>query len=316
MKKKVVWAVISLSLMVSTQVAMAEEVGFGGDLLLGGVWEKGKPSQLDAEDSDKTISSINTRSDSESDLNFYVGGELRYTFANEDTTIFLSNIRHNDYALSTGVQHSFGDLGTLTAALVYDTREVWKDPYRVGVRRSDTDEVSYGMAFDYSDVFGTGFFIASDIAVVEVDDDLIGKKEKALQRDGFKGSIGAGYEVFLNEHTTVVSSFTYSRHDLDGKANSSNEYGVALDVIWNVDHLTVEASAGFSKTKYFGSHPLYNRKRDATSFDISAMVSYYEPLGIPQTSIYSFVGYSKVNENIDFFDSDKLVAGTGIGYHF
>lgn len=316
MEKKVVWAALSLSFMISTQAAMAEEVGFGGDLLLGGVWEKGKPSQLDAEDSDKIISSINNKSDSESDLNLYVGGELRYTFANEDTTMFLSDIRYDDYALSTGVQHSFGDLGTLTAALVYDTREVWKDPYRVGARRSDTDEVSFGMAFDYSHVLGTGFFITSDIAAVEVDNDLIGKKVKALQRDGYKGSIGAGYEIFLNEHTTVVPSFTYTREDLDGKANSSNDYGVELDVIWNYDRLTVEASAGFSKTKYFGSHPLYNRKRDATSFDISAMVSYYEPLGIPQTSVYSFVGYSRKNENIDFFDSDKLVAGAGIGYHF
>ncbi len=316
MEKKVVWAALSLSFMVSAQVAMAEEIGFGGDLILGGVWESGKPSQLDADDSDKTIASINSKSDSESDLDFYLGGELRYTFANEDTTLFLSNVRHDDYALSTGVQHSLGELGTFSAAVVYDTKEVWKDPYRVGARRSKTDEVSYGMTFDYSNVLGTGFFIATDIATVEVDDDLIGKKEKALQRDGLKGSIGAGYEVFLGEYTTVIPSFTYTRYDLDGKANSSNEYGVALDVIWSFDDLTVEASAGFSKTKYFGSHPLYDRTRDATTFEVSALVSYYEPFGIQQTSVYSFVGYSKVNENIDFFDSDKLVAGAGIGYHF
>ena len=316
MDTKVVWAALSLSFMISAQVAMAEEVGFGGDLLLGGVWERGKPSQLDAEEGDRAISNINTRSDSESDLNLYAGGELRYTFANENTTMFLSDLRHNDYALSTGVQHSIGELGTITAAFVYEAREVWKDTYRVGAPRSDTDEVSYGMAFDYSNVLGTGFFIASDIAMVEVDDDLIGKREKALQRDGFKGNIGAGYEVFLNEHITVVPSLTYTREDLDGKANSSNEYGMVLDVIWSFDDLIVEASAGFSTTNYFVSHPLYGRKRDATTFEVSALVSYYEPLGIPQTSIYSFAGYSKVNENIDFFDSDKIVAGAGIVYHF
>ena len=316
MKKNGICAALSFSLLMSAQMAGAEVPGFSGDLILGGVWENGRPSQLDATDADKTISNINQKSDSTSDLDLYLSGELRYTFANEATTLFIYNIRHDGNLLSAGIQHSLGELGSISGAATYGIKEVWKNPYLVGTPRSDTDEVTYGLAFDYTNMFGTGFMLAADIAKVKVDDDLIGKQQKLLQRDGFKGSIGAGYEIMLGEHTKLIPSFTYTRHELDGEANSSNGYGVAMDLVWNRNNLTVEASAGYTKTKYLADHPLYNRERDANELDVSALVSYNEPFGIPHTSVYTFAGYNKVDENINFFDSNQFTAGVGLGYHF
>lgn len=316
MNKNAFCAAYCLSIMISAQVAVAEEPGFGGDLILGGVWETGRPSQLDAVDGNKTITSLNRRSKSESDADLYFSGEVRYTLANEKTTFFLSDIRDDENALSAGVQHSLGDWGTLSGAVTYGINEVWKNPYLVGTPRRRTDEASYGLAFDYDNVMGSGLLLSTEFAVVDVDNDVIGKQQKLLRRDGYRGKVSAGYEIPFSENIMVVPSINYTRHQLDGDANSSDSYGIAMALLWSRDNLSIETVAELGKTNYHDDHPVYNRERDATSFDVSALVSYYEPFGLSQTSVYAFAGYSRVDENIDFFDTNTFTTGFGVGYHF
>src|SRR5574344_651990 len=83
-------------------------------------------------------------SGSRPDLNL----DLRYTFAESRTQLFLGNVIQDalmlDFTQQFGVRREMGDKGIGSVAYVFSgiPGEVWRDPYQMGSDRDDTDRRS------------------------------------------------------------------------------------------------------------------------------------------------------------------------------
>lgn len=315
MKKTALVVLFCLGSVLLIRFAHAEEPGFGGDFYIGGSVVAGRLSRLDASDGERRINSLNESGDHDTYVEPFLGGELRYTLPSGRTTFFVTS-EHNDFELATGVRQSLGDIGTLSAAGTLGFREVWENPYLVGVSRRDTDETSWGASFEFENILGTGFQLSSDIARVDVDEDRIGELYRNLRRDGYRSSFSVGYELHLTKESTLVPALRYERGDMKGDANASDGCMLAVTYAWEKDRWGFEADAGIGRTEYRESHPIFNKERSATTYYLSTLVSYYEPFGWSQVSVFGLAAYHRVAENIDFFESDLWTVGIGLGYHF
>jgi hypothetical protein len=245
----------------------------------------------------------------------HISGELTYTLANRQTSLFLSCLA-DDSGVALGMRQDLGDWGHIRIAGTFDAQEVWKDPYLVGVKRSRTDETAVGLSLEYEQIAGTGFLFSSHLVGVEVDEDRIGKREKRLRRDGHRYTLATGYQFALGDNGMVIPTVSYIGNELRGDANAADEVALGIGYAWSDGSWSVDAGAAVGRKLYRERHPVFNKSRTATSLDLSLIAGYYEPFGLAQISVYSLLAYGRVTENIDFFDSDTVCAGLGLGYHF
>ncbi len=297
------------------RAARVEAGGFGGDIYLGGVAISGRTSQLAVSDGNRRIDGLDERGEQSSDFVPYLSGELRYTLADTDTTFFVSNEDTFD-GLALGIVQTWNDKGKIRIAGTYDRRDVWEDPYEVGVRRSRTDETALGVALDYEQILGSGLQFSTSIRKLNVDDDRIGQRRKELRREGYLSAFEIGYVLALIEDHQVIPSLRYEREDMRGKANASDGIALALTHVWQSGPWCFESQAGIGWTNYRQRHPIFDKRRKAVTYEVSTQISYYEPFGWSQVSVYTLAGYGLTDANIGFFDSDALTVGMGIGYHF
>ncbi len=315
MKKATLVILFCMGAVLLVHIAHAEEPGFGGEIVIGGGIVTGRLSQLDAEEGDRLVNRRNQRGDNDTYLYPYFGGELNYTLEDGRTTLFITDLK-SDTGLAVGVRQDLGDLGRLSAAGTYGSRKVWKDPYLLGVPRSRTDETCYGVSVELEEIQGTNFLVTSNFSVVDVDKDRVGAREKNLRRDGFRSDHTLGYVIGLGENQLIIPMVNYARSDMDGKANSSDGVTVSIGYEWGKGPWGIEASAGIGWIDYRKDHPVFDRERRAKTFEATALVAYAEPFGWSKVSIYGLAAYSRVDENIDFFDQRLWTFGLGVAYEF
>ena len=315
MKKAALIVIFCFGAVLLLHDARADEAGFGGEIIVGGLWENTRRSQLDASDGNDRIDALAQNQDRETDTVPHITGELTYTLANQQTSLFLTELYYNS-GVALGVRQGIGDWGQIEIAGTFEAQEVWKDPYLVGVKRSRTDETAVGLAMEYEEIFGTGFLFSSHIAGVDVDEDRIGTREERLRRDGYRYTLATGYQFALGGKGIVIPTVSYMGNELRGEANASDGVALGIDYAWSNGSWSVEAGAAVGRTRYRERHPIFNKSRSATTLDLSLITGYYEPFGLAQISVYSLLAYGRVAENIDFFNSETVCVGLGLGYHF
>ena len=167
MKKAALIVLFCFGTVLLLDSARADETGFGGEIIVGGLWKNTRRSQLDASDGNDRIDALVQNEDRETDTTLDITGELTYTLANLQTSLFLTGLAY-DSGVAMGARQGLGDWGQLQIAGTFSAQEVWKDPYLVGVKRSRTDETTVGLSIEYEEIFGTGFLFSSHIAGVDV----------------------------------------------------------------------------------------------------------------------------------------------------
>ncbi len=315
MKKAVLLILYCFGSILFIQSARAAEPGFSGDIIIGGVWENARRSQLDATDGNARIDTLTENEERDTQTTPHITGELAYTFSNRQTALFVTDLNY-DSGLALGVRQKLGDWGLISVAGTIEAQDVWKDPYLTGVTRSRTDETSAGVMIAYEDILGTGLQFMSHLTQVDVDQDRIGKRENDLRRDGHRYTLALGYRIALNDNNAITPSLTYTVHEIEGEANAGDGTAFAVDYAWTDNQWHIEAGASVGATSYRGKHPIFGKRHAASAVGASLVIGYYEPFGLPQVSLYSLVTYSRVNDDIDFFNSDAVCAGLGVGYHF
>ncbi len=315
MKKTGYFLWCGLGLVLLASAASAEESRFSGDIYLGGSVVSGRLSPLDAEEGDETIDGLDKNNEDETFAAPLIGGELRYALDDRNTVLFLTDSKDGE-GLALGLRALLPDSGQIAIAATFAENQVWEDPYITGTKRRRTDALAYGVTLDYEGILGSGFLLSAGIARVEVDKDLIGKREKALRREGYRSHLELGYAMQIDDHHQIIPSLRYERGDLEGDANSSDGYGWSLAYHWVGGPLEFTASVGMGWNIYREDHPVFAKARKAKHYTAFALVNYHEPFGWSRVSIFSLAGYDGIDENIDFFDGHTWTAGLGLGYHF
>lgn len=306
---------IGLGLITGIDRAVADEGGWGGEINLGGATMAGRSSQLEVDEDNRNLSNLDDTADTEYAAEPFLSGELHYTLSNLGTTLFL-NAENGSAEFAGGIEQSLGDVGQIRVAALLGEDEAWKDPYLTGVKRQETDVVSYGLSLGYAEILGTGAFVTSTLRVIDVEKDEIGAREKKLRRDGARYIVEAGYRLPLSETSELTPALWAESQEMKGAANASDGAGASLTYGWSNGHWLFETTAGVGCAEYREAHPVFDKKRKATTYEVSTLIGYEIPLGASAVTLFGMAGYERTDENITFFDSEGWMAGLGAGVRF
>ncbi len=320
MKRSVILGITSLFITfisLSTPVIAFEtdsgHRGLYGNIQIGGGIISGHPSGLDVLDDNERRDDLSSRGQRQSEAQILLSADLGYIFK-EGTTIGVGIRTEGPLYLS--LNHEIEGAGDITLSARYEKKEVWQNPYLVGVNRNRTDEESLGFAVTWEQIMGTGVNLTFEQMNVEVEDDLIGQIEPALRRDGTDTSLSLGYDWNLGAGGILSSSLSHIILEREGASNSASAYGAEIKHLLEAGRLTFATGLEFKETQFDAIHPIFNKKRQESTYTISEMVSFAEPFGFENWSIFLIAASVTTDSNASFFDSSIFLAGSGIGYKF
>lgn len=306
--------VVGLSVSLFAGKALAEELqtasGFHGDIIIGGMWSSSE-NQLVPGDDNKKISSLSDDGEKESAVGAMATGNLSYTTLS-GTQFFASF----DGGYSVGVSRDFEGIAGVTLAGVSQISEVWRDPYLTGIDREETDETQTGGRLGLDGILGTALSLDYSMMSIDVDDDLSGKTNTLLKRDGITHVLTTSYAIPLGENHSFTPQIQYEIGDIDGKSNSYDSWGGSLTHTFINKSMMLATTVSAAKSEYDHSHPVFNKTRDEDTYGVSSTLTWFNPLGYENYSVSATGSYAKTDSNIDFFDSTDTMIGMGIGYRF
>lgn len=194
--------------------------------------------------------------------------------------------------------------------------EVWKNPYKTGSDREETDVIKYGIKIALSDVLNTSLNVSFKATVVDVDDDEIGRIYSNLRRDGSMYAVKGEYRFSLTSNLFLIPSLDLTRGDFDGQSNSFYRYGAGIKFIYTQGNITLVPMIRYAFTNYDETHPIFDKKREDSQYLAALMATYSEPFGFHNFFIRIIGGYGTTDSNITFCDATGKFIGLTVGYAF
>lgn len=229
------------------------------------------------------------------------------------------------------MRQSIGSLGNLRASLLSSSeREVYKDPYVVGVDRSKTDQTSNGMRLGWEHIMQSDFELTYTHRKIEVDKELSGTTLAAdgglqlsaaqvneLDRNGDFNKIDFSYIAQLSPDSLFTSTYSYVDYDLDGNAMSMSGPMMQLDYRYTgLQDWALSASALVGTMSSDDYNPIYGKKQEQDSFGASLTAAYLEPFGLKDWKALGTLAYGQQNNNIDFYETSISSVNLGMMYNF
>ncbi|MDY0361878.1 MAG: DUF2860 family protein [Desulforegulaceae bacterium] len=212
----IIFILLVLSINVFAEDDSGEKSCFSGFIMVGGVYSTGKMALNDAFDSkNKKIGSL-----SESSKNFYVSspiitGSFSCSIAPAGTTITLGG-EGEDFGVS--VFQYGGNLGNFVAGASMAEDEVFKDPFITGVKRDKTDAIQFDFNFSWLNLFNRNLSANYSLTTYDIDNDLSGKRNKKLKRDGNIHTFGLGFDVYNKGANKISAGVSYDVGDISGES--------------------------------------------------------------------------------------------------
>ncbi|MGL5284741.1 MAG: DUF2860 family protein, partial [Aeromonas sp.] len=210
-------------------VTIPSESGFSGFVMGGAGVQNYQSNFYKGRGGDDHHDGLHSGPQSQSSLVPLINADLRYTFGDTRTQLFLGNLIQDavrfDFTQQAGVRQQIGDKGVLSAGYVFSGMPVktWKDPYASG-SRSETDIKSNGARLGWDQVWGSGLNASYTYRKIDVKDDESGASVTAqsdmLKRSGTQHRYELSYDIRLQPKHTLTPTIIYSKADLDGSAES------------------------------------------------------------------------------------------------
>lgn len=301
----------------STMVQAQEEEkegGVFGTIMVGGMYQTGKPGLLSTDNSDrKTLASLDDSDKSDSEFQAMVMGEIGYRFAETGTEVSIGAM---DGMPGLTLAQEVAGLGVFSLSGGWGSEDVWKDPYVTGTARQKTDMDVMEFSFAWEDILESPFMVGYTLTNVDVDKDLAGIRHKDLRRDGNVHTLEAGSLLFTGEKNSVAGNLAYAIGDMEGKSNSYTGWHLGLTHMLDMGGWSLETTVAAGKRDYDGKHPDFNRTRDEKEYTIGTQYTLFAPFDMENYFVSVFASYTRVDANINFFDSDDTTTGMAIGYSF
>ncbi|MFV0276140.1 MAG: DUF2860 family protein [Parahaliea sp.] len=280
---------------------------------------------------DDRIDSLDSSPDSETSAIPSVSFELSYTFAEHRTQVYLGNLLEDylsfDMKTQLGVRKDVGKLGLMGIALLTTPvpTDVWRDPYRAGEKRRDTQENSHGVRLRWERIMGTGLALTYDAHRIDIDQEesgtglnLSGAERDLLDRKGDSSRIELEYEFQLGDGSRrLTPGVSYIDYDLDGEAMARDGYRVYANFIYLPDsRWRWVLNASYATLDNKESNPIYGKKDEADRFGVSVSAFYKEPLGWQDWALSLALSYHDIDHDIDFYDTSLSAATIGLFRQF
>ncbi|MDM8538720.1 DUF2860 family protein [Desulfobacterales bacterium HSG17] len=317
MKQQILQLVVCSILLIFTTSVQANEPpasGFSGMIQAGGVIIQTN-SQLEPDDDNRTIHSLNENEDSFEKYYPFVIFDFRLKL--DSGTEFYCNtpFEDEDTGIAAGIAQA-SEFGKLDIYGYYGLEsEVWQDPYITNVPRSETDISTYGGGFKLDRIMESEFSFEYKFRIKDVDKDVIGNRFLDLKRDGSFHKFGLKYGFRLG-NSMIIPNIAYILGNFDGDANSYDNISSGLSYMKMTRNYMIKIGIDCGFTTYGKKHPIFSKDREDVAYGVMGMFSWLNPFHLNNFSI-NFMGGAKTTEsNIDFYDTDNIFTGITIGYTF
>ncbi len=315
-------------------VAMPQQSGFSGSIILGGTYNRLKSNMVAGNDfgdvGNDRISSIFGSPSARSDVTPAINIDLRYTFASTGTQLFLGNrledLLRYDLSFQLGVRQQLGNPGILSVSVLLPSipTEVWEDPYVEGQRRQETDRRSTGVRLNWENVFQQPLRIEYSYRDIELDDErsgeqflgLSGAEARRLDREGDQHELEGFYTFSLAGSHILTPSLRYRFLDLDGKAMKNDELSFQLTYTFNSKWFSLVSNAYVGQADYDKTNPIYGKTREDDNYGFTVTGFLHNPLGWQGWSVVLSGALAKSDSNISFYDQQGILATAGVFFKF
>jgi hypothetical protein len=311
-----------------------EEGGFSGRISVGAAWTRVKTNMTAktpfSDLSSDRIDNIFDEPDSESNITPLFGGELRYTFADTRTQVFLGSALVDrlrfDMSQALGVRKQWDETGIFEGAFLFTSMatEVWEDPYLTGAKRDETDRTANGARLAWSRIYNSNFHFTYSYRDIEIDDELSGAsvgflspaQRGLLSREGDHHQAELLYTHQLSENQWIGPALQYDRYDLDGDAMSNDIYSVMLTHTYAAEKWRLVTNLNYGYADYDEQNPIYSKTQDANRYGIGTTLLYPNFFNVKNLTGIFGVAYLKENANIDFYDTEIVMVSASTMYTF
>ncbi|MCB5361392.1 DUF2860 family protein [Vibrio lentus] len=310
---------------------LAPSEGFSGNFsVLAGFYSDS--SNLSTEQ-DSNQASLTMEGDSENQGLLGFLGTVQYTFGDSLTHQVYAGTTREDIATGTiafeiGYRHQLSG-GTILDVSVLPTLisgKAWADPYAVGVNRNETDVKGNVGRLQLTNIGGTAFRTDFAIGQSDVDDELSGTQNELGLSDEEVGLLDrertyvyakAGYPFILpNQAGVFVPSMVYFNSDAEGGALSFDSYGIELNYAKRIGRHGFVVTLDASDRQYDEANPIYGKAREENEYGAFLAYEFGGLMGYEDWSFITLLGLRTIDSNIDFYNSEQVLASVGVDYKF
>lgn len=310
---------------------LAPSEGFSGNFsVLAGFYSDS--SNLSTEQ-DSNQASLTMEGDSENQGLLGFLGTVQYTFGESLTHQVYAGTTREDIATGTiafeiGYRHQLSG-GTILDVSVLPTLisgKAWADPYAVDVNRNETDVKGNVGRLQLTNIGGTAFRTDFAIGQSDVDDELSGTQDKLGLTDEEVGLLDrertyvyakAGYPFILpNQAGVFVPSMVYFNSDAEGGALSFDSYGIELNYAKRIGRHGFVVTLDASDRQYDEANPIYGKARKENEYGAFLAYEFGGLMGYEDWSFITLLGLRTIDSNIDFYNSEQVLASVGVDYKF
>ena len=310
---------------------LAPSEGFSGNFsVLAGFYSDS--SNLSTEQ-DSNQASLTMEGDSENQGLLGFLGTVQYTFGESPTHQVYAGTTREDIATGTiafeiGYRHQLSG-GTILDVSVLPTLisgKAWADPYAVGVNRNETDVKGNVGRLQLTNIGGTAFRTDFAIGQSDVDDELSGTQNELglsdeavalLDRERTYVYAKAGYPFILpNQAGVFVPSMVYFNSDAEGGALSFDSYGIELNYAKRIGRHGFVVTLDASDRQYDEANPIYGKAREENEYGAFLAYEFGGLMGYEDWSFITLLGLRTIDSNIDFYNSEQVLASVGVDYKF
>ncbi|MFQ2150665.1 DUF2860 family protein [Aeromonas jandaei] len=304
--------------------------GWSG-FLLGGVSATSYKSNFYAGDDNHSRINDLGSPDSENKLTPLINADIRYTFADTRTQIFLGNLIQDairfDFTQQFGLRQEMGDKGIVATSLVFNAMpvELWNDPFATGVDRSSTDLKSKGARFAWDKIWGSNFNGSITARSIDMNDEQSGQQydrvhgthyASMLDRNGKMYDMQLSYKWTFADGQALEPALIYKQANLDGSAESFENTGLQLTYAKRGPQWSIVSNVYAGKRKYDEANPIFGQRADADEFAINGTFFWHSLFGVKPLSATFTLSYANASSDIGFYDTEASRVSTGLLYNF
>ena len=310
---------------------LAPSEGFSGNFsVLAGFYSDSSHLSTEQESNQASLT-MEGNSENQGLLGFL--GTVQYTFGESLTHQVYAGTTREDIATGTiafeiGYRHQLSG-GTILDVSVLPTLisgKAWADPYAVGVNRNETDVKGNVGRLQLTNIGGTAFRTDFAIGQSDVDDELSGTQDKLGLTDEEVGLLDrertyvyakAGYPFILpNQAGVFVPSMVYFNSDAEGGALSFDSYGIELNYAKRIGRHGFVVTLDASDRQYDEANPIYGNVREENEYGAFLAYEFGGLMGYEDWSFITLLGLRTIDSNIDFYNSEQVLASVGVDYKF
>ena len=280
-----------------------------------------------------TIDSVFDAPRSDDDTYGALTGEIKYTFAEQRTQVFLGSSIENlvtfDFTQQLGVRRAYPAAGVFSAGLVLTgaPAEVWEDPFLEGSPRVETDRDGPGIRLEWDGIMGSGFEVQFAARDIDIDNERSGQflvtqgrlsraDQRLLNRNGDQYTATVSYAWQLAPQHLLRPQLGYRNNDLDGGAVRNDRYWLELAYAYFANPLTLILTGEIGGSDFDSSNPIYGQRQDSTTVLLGVTLFYRLPTQSQRWAAFANIIYVEDDSDIDFYDTTATSIILGAEYRF